>query len=203
MKNIKLLKNIRYEDGLIGIAVSGGIDSMGALKFLLKYPKNNIKVFHFNHGTDFAKVGEEFVTKFCADNKLPLVIGRVQNEKDKRLSWEEYWRNERYAFLHAQDIDIITAHTLDDNVESWIFNCFHGKPGLIPFRNRNVIRPFMLTRKSVLERFAGDDYVQDESNFDTKYSRNLIRHNIVGEALKVNPGLHKVVYKMLMGTVNA
>jgi tRNA(Ile)-lysidine synthase TilS/MesJ len=33
--------------------------------------------------------------------------------------------------------------------------------------------------------------------FSTDYSRNRIRHNIVPEALKVNPGLKTVVRKMI------
>jgi tRNA(Ile)-lysidine synthase TilS/MesJ len=46
--------------------------------------------------------------------------------------------------------------------------------------------------------------VEDESNNDLKYMRNLIRHKIVPEALKVNPGLDKVVKKMYskLGSVN-
>jgi tRNA(Ile)-lysidine synthase TilS/MesJ len=40
-------------------------------------------------------------------------------------------------------------------------------------------------------------FIQDESNFSTDYSRNKIRHNIVPEALKVNPGLKTVVRKMI------
>ena len=41
-------------------------------------------------------------------------------------------------------------------------------------------------------------YVTDPSNFDEKYMRSLIRKNIVPEALRVNPGLRKVMKKKVL-----
>jgi tRNA(Ile)-lysidine synthase TilS/MesJ len=38
-------------------------------------------------------------------------------------------------------------------------------------------------------------FLNDPSNDDNKYIRNLIRHEILHQALKVNPGLFKVLKK--------
>ena len=40
-------------------------------------------------------------------------------------------------------------------------------------------------------------HVHDSSNDDAKYARNRIRKHIVPQALLVNPGLHKVVGKLV------
>jgi tRNA(Ile)-lysidine synthase len=41
----------------------------------------------------------------------------------------------------------------------------------------------------------GVPWIEDDSNLDTCYTRNYIRHELMPHALKVNPGLHKVVAK--------
>jgi tRNA(Ile)-lysidine synthase TilS/MesJ len=58
----------------------------------------------------------------------------------------------------------------------------------------------MMTKKSELMDWCcrhSVPYVHDKSNEDTKYARNRIRNNIIPEALAVNPGLHKVVGKLV------
>jgi tRNA(Ile)-lysidine synthase len=63
-----------------------------------------------------------------------------------------------------------------------------------------VIRPLLLNEKSDFYRWCEDKnvpFIEDESNSCVDYSRNRIRHNIVPEALLVNPGLKTVVKKMI------
>ena len=75
-----------------------------------------------------------------------------------------------------------------------------GFQSVIPYKKNNVIRPFLLNEKSVFEEWCnkrGVSYIYDESNSSIDYSRNRIRHNIVPEALKVNPGLKLVVKKLV------
>ena len=40
-------------------------------------------------------------------------------------------------------------------------------------------------------------FIEDESNADTRYMRNYIRHEMLDHVLKVNPGIHKMVRKRL------
>jgi len=74
----------------------------------------------------------------------------------------------------------------------------HGTGKIIPYAYKNVIRPFRLNKKRELELWAdinGVNYIEDESNQDTDYTRNYIRHEMMPNVLKVNPGIHKTVAK--------
>ena len=75
----------------------------------------------------------------------------------------------------------------------------HGTGKIIPYsRNDRILRPFRLTRKRDLELWANlksVPYIEDDSNADTCYTRNYIRHEMMPHVLRVNPGIHKVISK--------
>lgn len=182
------------------VACSGGVDSMAVLSFLSRR-KTLPEVAYFNHGTEHSKATQRFVENYCLSHRLTLHIGKISRDKDKRESMEEYWRNERYSFLHSLDQPVITAHNLDDCIETWIFTGLHGNPRTIAYSNKNVIRPFLTTPKSDMIDWCQRNSVtwaEDISNLDVKYSRNRIRHNIIPEAMVINPGLHKVIKKKVL-----
>lgn len=173
---------------------------MAIADFLLQ-GKKEVTLAYFNHGTIHGQEAQEFLVSRAKELNVELILGSIVSEKTKEESWEEYWRNQRYMFFKSfANQEVVTCHHLDDSVESWIFSSLHGKGKLIPYRNGNVIRPFLLTKKSDLLKWVLDrkiPYIEDPSNSDTSYSRNLIRHIIVPQALKVNPGLHKTVSKLI------
>lgn len=173
---------------------------MAIADFLLQ-GKKNVTLAYFNHGTIHGQEAQEFLIKRSKELNVELVLGSITSEKSKEESWEEYWRNQRYRFFKSfGEKEVLTCHHLDDSVESWIFSSLHGKGKLIPYRNGNVIRPFLLTKKTDLLKWVLDrkiPFVEDPSNADTSYARNLIRHIIMPQALKVNPGLHKTVSKLI------
>ena len=180
------------------VAFSGGVDSVAVADFLLN-GKREVHLAFFHHGTKTSGEAEKFAKEFARQRQVTLSIGRIGNEKPVGESMEEYWRNERYRYLSMYDYPVITAHHLGDAVETWIFNSLHGNPRIMPYKRGNVIRPFLVTPKQELIDWAQRhnlSWCEDESNNDLKYMRNLIRHKIVPEALKVNPGLDKVVKKM-------
>lgn len=178
------------------VAFSGGVDSVAVTDFLLN-GKRNVHLAFFDHGTQTSKEARNFVEQFSADRGLKLDVGRIKRDKRKDESLEEYWRNERYSFF-SQFENVVTAHHLDDAVETWIFTSLHGESKLIPVSNGNVIRPFLITPKSEMIAWCNRrnlQWVEDRSNLDVHHPRNRIRHNIVPQALLINPGLHKVVKK--------
>jgi tRNA(Ile)-lysidine synthase len=184
------------------VAVSGGCDSMAVLSFLSNR-KTKPTVAYFNHGTAHGAEAEVFVRQYCADNALDLIVGHISRAKAADESPEEHWRNERYAFLEALPGPVVTAHNLDDVMETWIFTSLHGEPRLIPQARNNVTRPFLLTPKSEMREWCvrkNIPWIEDPSNKDVHYMRNHIRHNIVPAALVVNPGLRKVLFKKLIST---
>jgi tRNA(Ile)-lysidine synthase TilS/MesJ len=64
---------------------------------------------------------------------------------------EEHWRDERYKFFRSFDEPVITGHNLDDVIEWFLFSSLHGQGKVIPYRNKNVFRPFISTSKRKLE----------------------------------------------------
>ena len=180
------------------LAFSGGVDSVAVADFLIN-GKRDVHLAFFHHGTKTSDLAEEFVRSFAKERCVSLSVGSIGRNRSPEESQEEFWRNERYRFLDMYDYPVVTAHHLDDAVETWIFNSLHGNPRIMPYSRGNVIRPFLVTPKKELIDWATRrnlKWVEDASNEDLSYMRNLIRHRIVPEALKVNPGLHTVVKKM-------
>ncbi len=181
------------------VAFSGGVDSVAVVDFLRR--KHDVTCAFFHHGTENSERAFEFVSKFCNQYDLPLLVGFLRGEKPKELSQEEFWRQERYAFLSRDGMGpVVTAHHLDDCVETYLWSCMHGTPKVIPLIRNNVIRPFLTTPKSEFTSWCerkGLSWCEDLSNQDEKYTRNYVRKHLVPHALKVNPGLHTVVKKIV------
>jgi len=181
------------------VATSGGVDSMAVVDFL---SRNHRVIMHFvHHGTRTSEDACQFLKKYSEKTGTALTIDYIIKEKPADESQEEFWRNERYRFFRTwelSDYPVITCHHLDDCMETWVYSSLNGEGKIIPYRNQNVIRPFRQTRKSDFVRWCKKhnvEWVEDGSNFDTKYMRNYVRHNIMPHALKVNKGLPKVIRK--------
>tara|TARA_A200000159_G_C7294323_1_gene327152 strand:- start:78 stop:698 length:621 start_codon:yes stop_codon:yes gene_type:complete len=183
------------------IAVSGGVDSMAALDFISR-GNRSVTALYFNHGTEFSAKAEAFVEDYCEQKNISLHKGFLSRSKLKSESQEEFWRNERYRFFSDFcDKKILTCHHLDDTVETWLFTSLHGNPNIIPYSRDNFLRPFLTTRKKDFYDWCNRKsvpYLEDPSNEEQKYMRNYIRHTLLGNALKVNPGIHKVIKKKVI-----
>ena len=193
----------------VNVACSGGVDSIAVVDFLLR--NHDVNILFFDHGTETSQEAREFLSdEFYSSNfrdshfqprTITLEIGAVQNLKKNRQSWEEYWREERYAWFHSFDEPVITCHHLDDCVETWIWSSLNGEGKIIPYRNRNVIRPFRLNRKQEFVNWCNRksvSWIEDCSNEDTRFMRNYIRHELMQKLLVVNPGIHKTISKKVI-----
>lgn len=189
----------------VGVAVSGGVDSMAALDFLRR--NHAVTAYCFDHGTEYGGKAGNLVRKYCEEYKIPLRCGKIkQVERPSGKSWEEHWRDERYEWFKAQPDLIAMAHHLDDCVEEWAFTACHSefvRP--IPYRHGNVFRPFRLNRKQEFIRWAEKYHVpwlEDPTNHDpeSSFARTFIRMTLVPNMLRVNPGLHKVVKKQMLNS---
>jgi tRNA(Ile)-lysidine synthase len=181
----------------VGVACSGGVDSMTIVDFLSR--KHDITLYFFHHGTKTSTEAYEFLQSYVKKKpRLTLKVGYLNEEKPAKESLEEFWRNKRYQWLHSQDETIITGHHLGDSTETWIWSSMHGQGKIIPYRNRNVIRPFRLNHKSEFINWCcrhDVPWIEDNSNHDTRFMRNYIRKELVEKCLIVNPGLFKVIRK--------
>jgi len=182
----------------VTVATSGGVDSMAVVDFLKR--KHNVTVAFFHHNTENSENAMKFVAKYCADNNLPMVFGFINNDKPKKLSYEEYWRNCRYDFL--KDLGyVVTGHHLDDCVETYIWSCLHGKPKLPQIVRGNIHRPFLTTKKQEFKDWCirhNVEWIEDTSNQDLKYTRNRIRHKLMPNILEINPGISNMVKKLIL-----
>lgn len=161
----------------------------------------NFTLAYFNHNTSQSSEMGRFIAEWAHANNVRFTHGTITKERPKGTSKEEHWRSERYDWLRSLNKPIVTCHHLDDVVETWLFSSMHGNPKLINLVNNNVYRPFLSTEKEVLKNWCvrhDVPWVEDKSNQDVSYPRNRIRHNIVPEALMVNPGLKKVLRKKVL-----
>ena len=186
------------------VACSGGVDSMAALDFLSR--KHDVTAAFFDHGTDTSTKAFYFLAKVLKERNIKIVDGAVMRAKQKDESKEEYWRNERYKYFDYLGETVVTAHHLDDAVETWIWSSMHGQPKLPDFYRRNVIRPFLTTPKKELVDWCIRHNVlwyDDMTNLDTKYMRNFIRHEAMPVVQKINPGIQKTVKKKLLNKLDS
>jgi tRNA(Ile)-lysidine synthetase-like protein len=208
---IKIIKDIAPKDRHYFIAVSMGIDSVAA--FLWLRSKNyNITPIHFNHKLRPQNdLMENKFIELCDKLNIEYKIGHgcdLLTEKDCRQARLNFYNS-------VVDGSLITAHHLNDYVESYLLNCFRGHPHHRPFElvsyfdNYKIIHPFLLTYKKDFEQFlARNDYlkytVKDESNFITKGSRrNWIRNAIVPEMKQNKLSLEKFAKRSVIKLINS
>ena len=180
------------------VAVSGGPDSMAILDFLSN--NHEVTAAYFSHGTEFGDDCRDFVESYCSDRNIPFVLGINFFDCPAHKSLEEHWRDERYKFFRSFNDPVITGHNLDDVIEWFLFSSIHGKSKVMPYRNQNVIRPFISTSKGSLEDWCirkEIPFLTDPSNSDRVFMRSIIRHDIVPHAKIVNPGIEKTFRKLV------
>ncbi len=177
-------------------AISGGPDSVFLLNYLLWKRERvpfHIEAIHLNHmlrGRE-SDEDEEFVRRFVTSKNINLIVERVDVKRcrEKGETLEEAARRLRYGVFekYAEDFDwIVTAHNFDDNVETVIFNFFrggglNGLAGIKPIRGK-YLRPLLTVTKEEITRFLeekGIPYRIDSSNYDRRFTRNMIRHEII------------------------
>jgi tRNA(Ile)-lysidine synthase len=193
------------------VAVSGGVDSMAALHFLNRNPERVVSAIHINHGTgDFASISEDRVVEFCKELDVPLrIIPISPDPPDKGESKEAYWREQRYLFfnneatvVHPEGLPVVVAHNMDDCFEEYIMCTMkRGFSGTIPYQHGASIRPFRLWKRNDIEDYARRHkihWVEDPTNRDyTKFTRARIRMHIVPRIRNFNPGIYRVVEKVI------
>jgi tRNA(Ile)-lysidine synthase len=185
------------------VTISGGIDSV-VLSHLLHQLKFDFEIAHCNFKLRKKASDDDaaFVKSLADDfNKKSYIkdFDTANYAKSHKLSIQESARNLRYEWFYdlseKNNIDyIITAHNLNDNLETFIINLSRGTglKGLsgISSINQKVVRPLLVfTRQQILD-FANDNHIswrEDLSNADTKYTRNKIRHQIIPILQELNP----------------
>ena len=169
---------------------------------ILDFLSNNhdVTAAYFDHGTPYGKECKHFVKDFCQERDIPFVLGINFSGRPLKKSMEEHWRDERYKFFRSFREPVITGHNLDDVIEWFLYSSTHGEGKIIPYQNKNVLRPFISTPKSVLSDWCERKdvpFLTDPANTNRMYMRSIVRHDILPHAKSVNPGIEKTFRKLV------
>ena len=183
----------------IGVAVSGGADSVALLLLLLELREELgivLAVVHFNHqlrGRN-SKADERFVKKLAEKHGLEFFEAHEDigaRTKRERGNLEEVARRARYAFFEkiAKDqslAKVAVAHTADDQAETVLAHILRGT-GISGLRGIHghtaiVFRPLLAVRRTELRRYLKSlkqSWREDATNRDTKRTRARIRQTLL------------------------
>ena len=183
----------------IGLAISGGVDSVVLLHLLLENNFNNIVLLHVNYGLrgTESQEDEEFLRKIAHKHKLEILVLDAKNQFTKKTSIQEIARNIRYEwfnklFKEKKIACVLTAHQQNDVAETLLFNLFRktGLKGLAGISNREpFFRPLLPFSRNEIEQFALANNISwrnDSSNLKSDYSRNYIRNEVLPVIEKQN-----------------
>lgn len=200
--NLKFVKPIvagPYTD--IWVACSGGADSLALLHFARDQGLNP-KIAYFGHGDDIQEAEEAFLKDHANKYGFVGIDEFLTEEKPTCKSPKEFYREKRYEFLSSISGIVLLGHTLDDVAEGFLFYMMRcGEGHLIPYQRDNCVRPFLLnTKQDCIDylKKKGIQWFEDPTNEDRKYTRNLIRHDMMPLVNQVNPGFKKVVRRKLL-----
>ena len=189
------------------LAVSGGMDSM-IMCDLFHEAKFPFAIAHCNfqlRGKE-SDADEELVKKIAKKYDVEIFVKKFETKKhaeEKNISIQLAARELRYNWFEELRKEkgfnlIATAHHLNDNIETILFNLTKGTGirGLrgIPVRQVNIIRPLLFASRKEIEIYQREkslEYRDDSSNADDKYTRNKIRHHIIPLLKEINPSLEK------------
>jgi tRNA(Ile)-lysidine synthase len=181
------------------IAYSGGVDSQVLLHALAKLKHeekilNIITVCHVNHGySKNAITWQKFAEKTCQNLNLPFVACQVNIQIQAQQSFEALARDARYQALQSlydEQSLIITGHHRDDQAETFLLALKRGSglKGLSAIsaeakHGKDIfVRPLLNISRAQITLYAEIhqlDWVEDESNCDTRFDRNFIRQKIM------------------------
>lgn len=200
--------NLRENDFLIA-GVSGGPDSMTLLYLLHRFKIKTVAV-HCNYQLrgEYSDKDQNLVEKICALWGIECVAVRLDSKNAGSQNFQAWARGRRYQvfrdLLAEYNADYITtAHHEDDQVETILQKILRGA-GTSSWKGMKVIekgifRPLLGIQKSEIMRFVGDNnipYRIDNSNEESTYARNFLRHNWFPELNKFFPGWRENLLKI-------
>lgn len=191
--------NLINEGEKIGVAVSGGRDSMALLNFLFELSKErNFECIAItvDHGLREASANDvAFVENFCNKKGIKVYKYKVDAAKlssDKGISIEAAARECRYrifkALLSKKVVNkIALGHHMQDQAETILLNIFRGSgitgaAGMEYMRDNAYIRPLLRTDRSEIMAYVNSNdipYVDDETNGNSDYTRNYLRNMVM------------------------
>lgn len=206
MNNI--LNDINFDYNIV-IGVSSGPDSMCLLDILEK-KTNKIVVCHINHNVrEESKEEEIFLRNYCKEKNL--IFESMTIDKYEENNFENEARKKRYAFYEEilkkyEAKHLFLAHHGDDLIETVLMKIVRGSnlegyagiKEISNYKDYKIIRPLLsYTKEDILNYNKSHNipYFIDNSNTNTKYTRNRYRKNILPLLKEEDNNVHKKFLK--------
>ena len=183
------------------IGYSGGVDSQVLLHLVADYSakhdlSNKVLACHINHGlSENASDWQSFTQQQCHNLGVAFKAISVDVENKPRTSLEAQARDARYEALLsvASEFEksiILTGHHNDDQIETFILAMKRGAgvkglSSIAELSSRQgviIARPLLTFSRTEIEQYAQENslkWIEDESNSDTAFDRNFLRHDVV------------------------
>jgi len=191
------------------LGVSGGADSV-CMFHLFREAGIPFGVAHCNFQlrAEESEEDEKFVQNLANTYDIPFFNVKFNTQEvadEQGISIQMAARDLRYDWFEEirQKYDynyIAIAHNSDDVIETFLVNLSRGTGirGLSGIKNKtnNIIRPILFaSRKDITEFLNQNEYSfrEDSSNQSTKYSRNLIRHEVIPLFEQINPRFRETI----------
>jgi len=197
------LKPLLFARARLVLGLSGGLDSAVLLEVLHRLAGAldfQLSCVHVNHNiSPNAGRWAAFCARCCKRHDIALELREVDLEPYRAEGLEAAARRARYAvYAGLDDADfIVLAQHQDDQAETLLLQLLRGagvKGGsampVIRQQGRGrkgktapaVLRPMLELTREQIEAYARArklEWVEDESNADTRYDRNFLRHRVL------------------------
>jgi len=179
------------EGSRIGVAVSGGADSVCLLEVLRELASGRLTVLHLDHQLrgEESKTDADFVAAMAERLGMPFVsrraeLGAGNLEEEARRARLEFFREAVLTGLVAR---VATGHTRSDQAETVLFRFLRGAAdaglaGIRPVTTDGLIRPLIEVERRDVEAFLrgrGISWREDSTNASPRFARNRIRHELL------------------------
>ena len=199
-------------------AVSGGADSI-ALLCLLDRARETMGICvscaHVEHGIrgEASVEDMEFVRALCEQKRIAFYETRIDAAAfaaHNGLGLEDAARRLRYAFLQETKerigADVIACgHHAGDQAETVLMHAARGSDlrGLCAMRmvSGDIIRPLLGVGTEELRAYLrqiGQVWREDETNRDTDYTRNAVRHCVLPQLARAYPSAEHALARLAL-----
>jgi tRNA(Ile)-lysidine synthase len=177
------------------VLLSGGADSVCLLHTALAAGAD-VSALHVNYGLRESARGDE---QFCRELFPSLIVERVLLPDGANL--QAAAREARYALAAQHAVgDYATGHTLSDQAETVLMRLCSspGRRGLLGMARRRgrLIRPLLHMTRAETEAYcrdAGLEWRTDPSNFDPRFTRARVRHELLPLLERIAPGAERTI----------
>jgi tRNA(Ile)-lysidine synthase len=179
------------------VGFSGGVDSSVLLDVLVRLaPRLRLQLcaVHVNHGLNpRAADWAAFCIARCHAHRVDVQVSELALRVDAGAGIEAAARTARHAVFAQQPADAVAlAHNLDDQIETMLLRItrgagMRGLAGMPALRalsegGPHLVRPLLDTTRAEILVYAlqrGIEWIEDESNAQTLFDRNFVRHEVL------------------------